>query len=212
MYKNDFRKGLIETIDNIKFINKINPNCLFEIGTEESICHFSEDQLYEMLKILKNDLGYLFKNIVYCVIQSGTKLKGTKNIGEFNSDRLKNMINICNDFDVLSKEHNGDYLKLDDIKHKFDLGLSAINIAPEFGVAETDIILENINDEQKEKFFEICYKSNKWFKWVNQPEFNPYENKNELIRICGHYQFSTKEFLDMNLNLDNIIKEKFEIC
>jgi hypothetical protein len=207
IYKNNYEKGIQETVDIIKFITEINPNCLFEVGTEESICYFSEEQLYNFLFSLKEKLGQLFNNIAYCVIQSGTKLQGTKNIGKFDSNRLKNMVKICEEFGILSKEHNGDYLKLEDIKYRFDLGLSAINIAPEFGVFETDIILENINDEQKERFFNICYNSKKWEKWVNN-DFDPYKNKTELIRICGHYQFSTKKFKELNLDLDNIIKEK----
>lgn len=207
-YKNDFQKGIQETIDNIKFINKINQNCLFEVGTEESICHFNEYDIYNMLSILKDELDHhLFEKIVYCVIQSGTGLKGTKNIGHFDSDRLKNMVEICNRFDVLSKEHNGDYLDIKEIKYRFDIGLSAINIAPEFGVFETDVILEHLNDNQKETFFNICYKSDKWKKWVDD-DFDPFKNKNELMRICGHYQFSTKEFKEMNLDSDNIIKER----
>lgn len=207
VYKNDFEKGVQETVDNIKFIDQINDDCLFEVGTEESICHFDEHQLETMLSMLETKLGHLFDKIVYCVIQSGTGLKGIKNIGNFNQVRLAGMINVCNKFGLLSKEHNGDYLKMENIRYRFDLGLSAINIAPEFGVFETDIILENMNEEQKNKFFDICYKSNKWVKWVDK-DFNPFENKKELMRICGHYQFSNKEFLELNLNLDNIIKER----
>jgi len=211
IYKNDFYKGLQETIDNIKYIHKLNQSCLFEVGTEESICYFSEEQLHKMLTILNERLGpILFNKIVYCVVQSGTKLEGTKNTGIFDPERLKNMISICSDFELLSKEHNGDYLDKTDIKQRFDLGLSAINIAPEFGVFETDILLEHMTDDQKDKFFKICYESKKWEKWVNK-DFNPFENKIELMRICGHYQFSTKEFKELNLDFDNIIKEKLYI-
>jgi len=208
-YGNNFDKGVIETIDNIKFIHKINPYCLFEVGTEQSICYFDVNQLDEMLTILKKELGVLFNNIVYCVIQSGTQLHGTNNIGNYDPERLKDMIKVCNKFGLLSKEHNGDYLSLDEIKNKFDLGLSAINIAPEFGVFETDILLENMTSEQKDEFFNICYNSKKWEKWVSD-DFTPFNNKNktELMRICGHYQFSTKEFSNLNLDFNNIIKER----
>lgn len=203
----DFQRGLDEIVDNIKFISKINGNCLFEVGTEESIYSFDEVMLDNMLSYLKDKLSILFKKIVYCVIQSGTKLVGIQNTGNFNINRLKRMIDVCNKYEILSKEHNGDYLSSEDIKIRFDAGLSAINIAPEFGVFETDVILKNITENQKETFFNICYNSNKWVKWVT-PDFNPHENKEELIRICGHYQFSTPEFIKMNLNLDNIIKEQ----
>ena len=206
-YKNNLEGGINETIDNIKFINSINDNCLFEVGTEESICYFDDIKLDFMLDKLKNKLGELFNKIVYCAIQSGTNLKGIKNTGTFDQNRLKKMLNVCDKYGLLSKEHNGDYLNLNDIKTRFDIGLSAMNIAPEFGVFETNILLENMTEEQKDKFFNICYESNKWRKWVDL-DFDPFNNKIELIRICGHYQFSNPKFLEMNINLDNIIKNK----
>lgn len=206
-YKNDFEGGLNEIIDNIKSINRVNEKCLFEVGTEESICYFDENKLDNMLSYLKNNLGDLFNKIVYCVIQSGTALKNTQNIGEFNENRLEKMIDVCHNYGLLTKEHNGDYLTPEDIKKRFDIGLSAINIAPEFGVYETEILLENMTKEQKDSFFNICYESNKWCKWVNS-DFDPFSNKIELMRICGHYQFSNPKFLDLNININTIIKEK----
>jgi len=209
-YKNDNQLALDETVDNIKFINKINPDCLFEVGTEESIKYLNYNDIDRNLDYLKNKLGYLFDKIKYCVIQTGTGLIGTKNFGTFDLDRLKNMIKVCDKYGVLSKEHNGDYLTPEGLKIRFDNGLSAINIAPEFGVFETDILLEHMTDEQKETFYNICYKSKKWVKWIDHSDknFNPLENKTELTRICGHYQFSTPEFINMNINIDNIIKER----
>jgi len=85
--------------------------------------------------------------------------------------------------------------------------LNAINIAPEFGVFETEVILEHITNIQKEKLFEICLKSNKWKKWVEE-RYNPYKNKEEIIKISGHYQFSTEEFKALNLKLDDVIKDR----
>lgn len=204
----EYKIGLKETIDSIKFIDKINPNVLYEIGTEESILHFSSEDLNKFINDLKDNLdSYLFDKIVYAVIQSGTKLKGTENIGKFNLNRLREMTDICKKYDILSKEHNGDYLSEKEIKIRFENGLNAINIAPEFGVFETSIILEILNENEKECFFNMCYKSNKWNKWVDK-DFNPFENKEKLIKICGHYQFSTNEFKNLNLNLNNLIQKK----
>lgn len=205
-----YEDGLHTTIDDIKYINALNNDCLFEVGTEQSIRKFEVDEFEKLLSDLQQKLGDLFNKIKYAVVQSGTELKGTKNIGIFEKDRLKKMIKICENFGLLSKEHNGDYLQPEDIKKRFDLGLSAINLAPEFGVFETDIILEHLTNQQKEKFFNLCYKSNKWVKWVDR-DFNPFENKTELMRICGHYQFASKEYEELNLDLDNIIQEKLYI-
>jgi len=206
-YYKDFEKSLSETVKNIKLINMTNKNCLFEVGTEESIYHFDENMIDNMLSYLKSNLGEIFDKIIYCVIQCGTKLEGTKNIGHFDLKRLKKMVNICNKYGILSKEHNGDYLTLEDFKIRFDAGLSAINIAPEFGVFETDILLEHMTEQQQDSFFRICYKSDKWIKWVSK-DFKPFENKEKLMKICGHYQFSNPEFLELSINIDHIIKEQ----
>ena len=88
-YNFDFQRALDETVDNIKFINKINPNCRFEVGTEESIHYMNDTEIDNILGYLKNKLGLLFEKIEYCVIQAGTGLVGTQNFGHFDLSRLK---------------------------------------------------------------------------------------------------------------------------
>lgn len=202
----DFNKGLIETIDMLKFLNKINKKCLFEIGTEEAIRSFTNNELEEMIStIYKNVNKQLFDNIIYVVIQSGTKILGTENIGKFNLNRLIEQCEICKKYDKLSKEHNGDYLNDNDIKIRFQNGLDTLNIAPEFGFIESSIIYENVDEEIKEQLFNICLKSNKWVKWVDK-DFNPYENKEKIIKLTGHYIFSDLEFKKLEIDLDELIK------
>ena len=124
------------------------------------------------------------------------------------------MINLAKQYNFTSKEHNGDYIPVSTIKEKFELGLDAINIAPEFGLIETQTYLDNIKDENTfNKFWEICYKSDKWVKWVNA-DFNPNEQKEELIKICGHYVLSTFQFITEIKpcfpNIDNQIKNNIK--
>ena len=40
------------------------------------------------------------------------------------------MIRVCKEYNVKSKEHNGDYLSEKDYRNRFDIGLDSINIAP----------------------------------------------------------------------------------
>jgi len=183
-----FNEGLRETINNILCIYNYNYLTKFEIGTEESLFSYDINTFDDLLREIKYELGEnIFSSINYAVIQSGTKLQGIKNIGKFNLEKLQKMIQICNKFGILSKEHNGDYLTNDEIKIRFDNGLDAINIAPEFGVIETEFIIKHIkNDKDFEKIYNICLSGNKWKKWVNI-NFKPEENKVELIKICGHY-------------------------
>jgi uncharacterized protein YlbG (UPF0298 family) len=192
----EYTDGLEKTIEMIKFAYNINPQLIFEVGTEEAIRPFEADELNQLVADLQVALPKeIYERIKYLVIQSGTSLKGTDQTGEYNSDRLKQMIEVAKCHGLISKEHNGDYIPVEVIKEKFDLGLDCINIAPEFGLIETLTYLSEIKDEKTfDKFWKICYDSKRWVKWVN-PGFDPYINKEQLIKICGHYVLSNPEFI-----------------
>ena len=196
----------------INFCYSINPETQFEVGTEEAIRRFEPHELAALMRQLRFHLKpEVYNQIKYLVIQSGTSLKGTNQTGHYDSNRLKEMINVCKRFKILSKEHNGDYIPVSIIKEKFNLGLDAINIAPEFGLIETQTYLNEITDsELLEKYFQICYNSKKWLKWVNK-DFDPHTNKEELIKICGHYILTNPEFIsDIKSqfpNIDDTIKQ-----
>ena len=203
----DYESGLEFTIQFIKLIYGLNPNILFEVGTEEAIRKFSVSEFNDLLIDLSRQLPLeMFSNIKYAVVQSGVGLDLGKriNTGTFDSDRLSDMVQICREFDVLSKEHNGDYLTNVQIKTRFDMGLDSLNIAPEFGQLETHCYLQEFGDNI-ENFYNICYKSKRWKKWVSE-DFIPHENKEELIKICGHYVLSDKKFLFIKPDIDIKIK------
>jgi hypothetical protein len=205
---------VVKTSEYIDLCNSINPYCKFEVGTEQSICELSSEELFSFLNGLKRRLGQtLFNKIIYVVIQSGTSLEEDTNTGKYDSVKLKRMIDVCKGFSVLSKEHNGDYLSSDLIKEKFSLGLDSINIAPEFGVIETLCVLDRIdNEDLLIKLHSMCIESGKWKKWVND-DFDPNKNKRRLIKICGHYIFSEPRFKSLIKNkifdgIDDEIKSK----
>ena len=204
----DYGEGLQETINNINFIYLRNSEIKFEIGTEESIRRFEDYELQNLLRRLESELmPKIFDNIEYAVVQSGVGLDLGKqtNTGTFDPDRLEKMVSICKKFGKKSKEHNGDYLSNKEYKDRFDLGLDSINIAPEFGQLETLCYLDEMGDDI-EDYYQICYDSKRWEKWVDN-DFVPEDNKKELIKICGHYVFSDKKFLDIKPSIDNKIKD-----
>ena len=57
-----------------------------------------------------------------------------------------------------------------------------------------------------EDYFQICFDSKRWEKWVDK-DFLPHENKKELIEICGHYVLSDEQFLKIKPQIDSKIKE-----
>lgn len=207
-----YSDGLEKTIEMIKFAYDINPKLIFEVGTEQAIRPFEAEELDQLVIDLQTSLPKeVYSQIKYLVIQSGTSLKGTDQTGNYDSNRLKEMVKVAKRHDLISKEHNGDYIPVEIIKEKFALGLDCINIAPEFGLIETQTYLDEIKDvELFGRFWQICYDSNKWVKWVD-PSFNPYTNKEELIKICGHYVLSYPEFIkDIKSKFSAQIDEKIK--
>lgn len=194
---NDYKNGLKNTIDMIKYCYNINPKIQYEIGTEETIKYFNELELNNLIYDIKTELSdFIFNQIKYVVIQSGTGLIKNTQIGNYNKLRLVNMISVVKKYNLYSKEHNGDYISKSVINKKFELGLNSINIAPEFGLIETQTYLDNIkNNNILDLFWRICFNSNKWVKWVDK-SYDPYKQKKEdLIKICGHYVLSNPVFL-----------------
>ena len=207
-----FILGLEETIRMIEYCYNLNPTLEYEIGTEEAIRRFESYELNELVSKLKSKLNpEVFEKIKYLVIQSGTSLKGNTQTGAYDSGRLLDMVEVAKKYGLISKEHNGDYIPIDIIREKFNLGLNSINIAPEFGLIETQTYLDQMKEGGEEflNFWKICYDSNKWVKWVDN-NFDPILNKKELIQICGHYVISSPSFVRIKEKysyIDIIIKD-----
>tara|TARA_B100001057_G_scaffold499455_1_gene610184 strand:- start:1984 stop:2952 length:969 start_codon:yes stop_codon:yes gene_type:complete len=209
---NNIPTGALFTSNTIKQLSSKNPDLLFEIGTEESIRKFSVQELNQMISIIKADLSSdMFKKIKYCVIQSGVglDLASMKNTGTYSEDRLIKMIQVCTSYGLSTKEHNGDYLTPDQVNQRFANGLSAINIAPEFGQIETMCYYNNMDSNDKQRFYEICLASGRWKKWVD-PSFDPDKNKKDLVRICGHYNFSSESFKKIKPDISDHVKNEIK--
>ena len=203
-----YKDGLDHTLKSITRLHALNSSAEYEVGTEEAIRSFSGKEFEMFLSDLKEQLdGPVFSKIKYAVVQSGVGLNlGTQmNTGDFSKNKLTNMVKTCKMFNVLSKEHNGDYLSRKNIDKRFMCGLDSINIAPEFGQVETFCHLENLAN--KDKWYDICYRSGKWKKWVDE-DFIPEDNKETLIKICGHYTLSDPEFLRIKNNIDRTVIDK----
>lgn len=205
-----------ETSRLIRECLSINPQMKFEIGTEEAIHHYTSGELRDFLALVRDNLGKDFKSVLYAVVQFGTQIIGTKNVGNFDKDRARKMVDVVKEFSLLSKEHNGDYLAIEDIKERFSIGLDAINIAPEFGTTESlmliNILSDNMEMDKLQKFYEICCESKKWEKWL--PEINRDDLEKRkfydflICKTSGHYHFTNKEILSWkeDSNIDDAIK------
>ena len=202
---------------------------IFEIGTEEQ--SGSNNSKEELEYTLENMRKFCKNNKLpfpsFIVIQAGTRVMETKNIGSFDSPirvanelppeiQIPQMIDICDKYGILMKEHNTDYLSTDSLRWQPRLGIHAANIAPEFGVAETkafiDILKEGGHIDLMNEFLKISYESMKWKKWMLK---NTDASDTDRAIIAGHYVFSSNEFIEIKAkalkkidNLEVFLKNK----
>jgi len=193
---------------------------IFEIGTEEQSGSNNTQQeleytLEKMSQFCKNN-KIPFPTFV--VIQAGTRVMETKNVGSFDSPirvanelppeiQIPKMINICNKYGIFMKEHNTDYLSTDSLRWQPKLGIHAANIAPEFGVAETKAFISLLQNNDcldlLDEFIKISYESKKWEKWMLKDTIS--DDIDRAI-IAGHYVFSSDEFIELKSKAGKRIK------
>ena len=200
----------------IETAEKNNKTIEIEIGTEEQSGGMNsiEELDYSLNEISKFCKKNNFKKPLFIVVQTGTKVIETKNIGifrdfsdEFERSQVPSLLKLCEKYGIYIKQHNTDYLESEFLNKHPKFGIHAANIAPEYGVAETRKIFELIENKGlpkiKDEMIELFVSSNKWQKWVmNKEKIDDYQK----ALICGHYLFSSNKFLDIKNKLCHELK------
>ena len=204
------------------FAKKNKKKIYFEIGTEEQsgTTNNPEELTYTLKKIFSFCKKNNFDRPFFVVIQSGTKVAETRNVGSFESPlrienelpveiQLPKMIEICKKNKIYMKEHNADYLSNQSLSMHTKLGIHAANVAPEFGVEETKGLIKILEKNKKtkflEEFYEISYNSKKWKKWLVP---NSKTSKIEKAIISGHYVFSDNKFRILKKKISGYFSKK----
>jgi len=162
----------------------------FEFGSEENVGVAASAEKFE--KDIKFALDFVHPK--YVVGQTGSLVKSVYQVGTFNEDNVKRLVEIANKYDVKLKEHNADYLEAEDIQKKIELGVGAINIAPEFGTLQTFIITSLADqyglDNELNNFKNTVIDGKKWQKWAWGDNFD-----DDLMYACaGHYHFTSDAY------------------
>lgn len=206
---------LIEYVEEERSKRRL-PAISYEVGTEETNGGLTSKESYEEF-IRKLTLELKKRNLplpCFIVGQTGTLTRLTENVGDFDAVTSKDLAEIARKYGVGLKEHNGDYL--DDsvlLKHPA-LGITGMNVAPEFGTVETQAYLKllDIEDELykdgfldnksnlREIMTEEAVKSGRWKKWMvdGKDQLEPEriladsELSYLITEISGHYTFNNK--------------------
>lgn len=192
---------------------------IYEAGTEEHNGRVSTTEDFD--SFVRFCKGIADTKIRFIVGLTGTHVKETRNIGTFNPSQSQALARTCSLYGMYLKEHNTDYLPTSVLEQHPGLGIQSANVAPEFGVAETQELL-NILDKRPEwkkfrkRFITAAVESGKWKKWVISDNLTD----EQKAVICGHYIFAQPEIqniynvVNSETYLDDALKAsvKFSIC
>lgn len=204
---------LIENIENERKARNL-PELAYEVGTEETMGGLISAENYEgFIKSLLVELDK--RNLphpLFIVGQTGTLTRLTSNVGHYDSVTAKNLSDIAKQYGMELKEHNGDYLANRILLEHPVIGLGAMNVAPEFGLVETEAYLELCEIENK--FVAEADRSNaksviakhalngqRWRKWMigddRTASVEEIATKADLVetitQMCGHYTLENVE-------------------
>ena len=186
----------------------------YEVGTEETMGGLISAEAFEgfiqQLKAALEEKGLPMP--LFVVGQTGTLTRLTTNVGQYDTPTATTLSDITHKYGTGLKEHNGDYLSNAILLEHPVIGLDAMNVAPEFGLVETEALLELATIEEKfvekEKqsniravLAEHAVKGERWRKWMvggkgkyTVEEIMQDEEDVKLITsMCGHYTLEDAE-------------------
>ena len=180
----------------IEYALSLNPNIMLEFGSEDN----TGIDVNSSLARIDLQLGFLnpYKNNVkFFVSQTGSLTKDGQ-AGTFDVVRNKEVGEQIRASGFLFKEHNADYFTTDDIQKRIDAALDSLNIAPQLGKIQTDLLKEFAPFELWEKFADYIYSQNYWQRWV--PE--GVTDRDIAVSVSGHYCFNSDEYREIIASID----------
>lgn len=242
----DMDVNIRRTVELIEYIETERkrrnlPPVSYEVGTEETNGGLTSPENYE--KFIQRLLAVLDEKGLphpsFIVGNTGTLTRLTEQVGSVDSASCKNLSAIAKKYGVGLKEHNGDYLDDATCLEHPALGVTAMNVAPEFGTVETQAYLKLIETEKRlveqglipepsklgEALREESVSSGRWKKWMVDGKdkltveeiFKDEELTRLITEISGHYTFNNPRVkeeiakLYRNLAISGIDGERFVI-
>jgi hypothetical protein len=208
------------------------PPVSYEAGTEETNGGITSVEAYD--KFITTLVERLkAKNLplpVYVVGNTGTLTRLTENVGKYNTKQAMALSKAARSHGVGLKEHNGDYLSDYLLGIHPYIGVTAANVAPEFGYVETKTYLRMSQMERHFHeaglidtvsdfagvFSNASIDSRRWKKWMTdgRDKYTPEQIKQEpeteklIVNLSGHYTFNNedvkREKAKMYSNLENL--------
>lgn len=186
----------------------------YEVGTEETMGGLIDPKAFEdFIRALKSELDKRGLPMpLFVVGQTGTLTRLTSNVGHYDTPTATKLSDITHRYGTGLKEHNGDYLANAILLEHPVIGLDAMNVAPEFGLVETEALLElgKIEDkfvaEEKRSgiagvLAHYAVEGERWRKWMVGDKrtasvaeiMKNSEDVALITKMCGHYTLDIAE-------------------
>ncbi len=180
----------------IEYALSLNPNIKLEFGSEDN----TGIDINSSLARIDLQLGFLNpykKNIVFFVTQTGSLTKDGQ-AGTFDVERNRAIGEQIRAEGFLFKEHNADYFNVEDIELRLAAKVDSLNIAPQLGKIQTDLLKEYAPKELWDTFANLVYNQKYWVRWV--PE--GVSDIDTAVSVSGHYLFSSQTYKDIIASID----------
>ena len=182
-----------------------NPKIKFEFGSEQNeIGNVSEIEVRDSLDIAKA----LLPELKFFVSPTGSLTKHIQ-VGEFDVDTVKKLVDLVHTEGLLFKEHNADYLSIDEVKLRRAAGIDALNIAPQLGRVQTEVLhdLGHFLGPVYTNFKELALGNGYWGRWVPCTV----TDDNTKFFVSGHYHFASNEALQLRNAIGSQFMEHLRI-
>ncbi|MBT9151094.1 MAG: hypothetical protein DDT40_01278 [candidate division WS2 bacterium] len=199
------------------------PEITYEVGAEDIKGGLTQAEKFrQFLSRLKHILQHQkLPQPNFIVGQTGTLIKLDTNAGFFHPEVARGLARIARENGAFLEEHNTDYLDEESLRMHPVLGISAANVAPEFGVVETKSLirisyLTSSGDKFRQVLKEKVFSEDRWQKWLpeNLKAIEPRKIKADLtltykvVTSCGHYYLEEPEVLAAKKRFFRVLKKK----
>lgn len=180
----------------IEYALSLNPNIKLEFGSEDNTGIDINSSLAR-IDLQLDFLNPYKNNVIFFVTQTGSLTKDGQ-AGTFDVERNRQIGEQIRAAGFLFKEHNADYFTADDIKQRIDAGIDSLNIAPQLGVMQTNLLKEFAPKDLWETFADLVYNQNYWQRWVAEGV----TDRDIAVSVSGHYLFSSQTYNDIIASID----------
>jgi len=210
--------ALVRGIERTRQERKLPP-VWYEIGSEETSGGLTAQADFEgFISSLRCGLqAEGLPRPVFIVGQTGTLVRMHDNVGRFDGEAARSLAGIARRHGLGFKEHNADYLPQEVLAAHPPLGITAANIAPMLGAAETQALFALADRESAAlrgnpaagmvasdyrcTVEEKAIATGRWAKWLRPAEKGTTEadlradagRREEVALVCGHYVVTDPE-------------------